>query len=40
MTGSCEVIVPDIFMCFFFGLAIMEVTEGLLPGSSLSQMMA
>lgn len=29
-------VVNDIFMCFFFGLAIKEVTEALLPGGSLS----
>lgn len=29
-------LVNDIFMCFFFGLAIKEVTEALLPGGSLS----
>lgn len=29
-------IVNDIFMCFFFGLAIKEVAEALLPGGSLS----
>ena len=40
MTCSCEVVVNDIFMCFFFGIAVMEVTEALLPGSFLSQMMA
>jgi len=28
--------VNDIFMCFFFGLAIKEVTEALLPGGSLN----
>lgn len=29
-------VVNDIFMCFFFGLAIKEVTEAVLPGGSLS----
>jgi len=29
-------LVNDIFMCFFFGLAIKEVTEALLPGGSLN----
>jgi NhaA family Na+:H+ antiporter len=29
-------LINDIFMCFFFGLAIKEVTEALLPGGSLS----
>jgi len=29
-------LVNDIFMCFFFGLAIKEVAEALLPGGSLS----
>ena len=29
-------VVNDVFMCFFFGLAIKEVTEALLPGGSLS----
>eukprot|EP00441_Pelagodinium_beii_P039171 CAMPEP_0197626528 /NCGR_PEP_ID=MMETSP1338-20131121/5450_1 /TAXON_ID=43686 ORGANISM="Pelagodinium beii, Strain RCC1491" /NCGR_SAMPLE_ID=MMETSP1338 /ASSEMBLY_ACC=CAM_ASM_000754 /LENGTH=587 /DNA_ID=CAMNT_0043197069 /DNA_START=76 /DNA_END=1839 /DNA_ORIENTATION=- len=29
-------VVNDFFMCFFFGLAIKEVTEALLPGGSLS----
>jgi NhaA family Na+:H+ antiporter len=29
-------LVNDIFMCFFFGLAIKEVTEAVLPGGSLS----
>eukprot|EP00931_Biecheleriopsis_adriatica_P007715 TRINITY_DN10897_c0_g1_i2.p1 TRINITY_DN10897_c0_g1~~TRINITY_DN10897_c0_g1_i2.p1 ORF type:complete len:674 (-),score=96.73 TRINITY_DN10897_c0_g1_i2:280-2268(-) len=29
-------IVNDFFMCFFFGLAIKEVTEALLPGGCLS----
>ncbi|CAK0886828.1 unnamed protein product [Prorocentrum cordatum] len=33
---SLHFIVNDIFMCFFFGLAIKEVTEALLPGGSLS----
>lgn len=33
---SLKFIVNDIFMCFFFGLAIKEVTEALLPGGSLS----
>mmetsp|Transcript_87199 Transcript_87199/g.255205 ORF Transcript_87199/g.255205 Transcript_87199/m.255205 type:complete len:627 (-) Transcript_87199:188-2068(-) len=32
---SLHFIVNDIFMCFFFGLAIKEVTEALLPGGSL-----
>jgi len=35
-TFSLHFIVNDIFMCFFFGLAIKEVTEALLPGGSLS----
>jgi NhaA family Na+:H+ antiporter len=34
-TLSLHFVVNDIFMCFFFGLAIMEVTEALLPGGSL-----
>merc|ERR1719210_1598765 len=29
-------VVNDLFMVFFFGLAIKEVTEALLPGGSLS----
>lgn len=29
-------VINDFFMCFFFGLAIKEVTEALLPGGSLS----
>lgn len=33
---SVHFLVNDIFMCFFFGLAIKEVTEALLPGGSLS----
>mmetsp|Transcript_31236 Transcript_31236/g.89553 ORF Transcript_31236/g.89553 Transcript_31236/m.89553 type:complete len:1231 (-) Transcript_31236:33-3725(-) len=33
---SLHFIVNDIFMCFFFGLAIKEVTEAVLPGGSLS----
>lgn len=33
---SLHFIVNDFFMCFFFGLAIKEVTEALLPGGSLS----
>lgn len=33
---SMHFLVNDIFMCFFFGLAIKEVTEALLPGGSLS----
>ena len=33
---SLHFLVNDIFMCFFFGLAIKEVTEALLPGGSLS----
>ncbi|CAK0865220.1 unnamed protein product [Prorocentrum cordatum] len=33
---SLHFIVNDMFMCFFFGLAIKEVTEALLPGGSLS----
>jgi mannitol/fructose-specific phosphotransferase system IIA component (Ntr-type) len=33
---SLHFVVNDIFMCFFFGLAIKEVTEALLPGGSLS----
>eukprot|EP00928_Gymnodinium_smaydae_P005908 TRINITY_DN12048_c0_g1_i2.p1 TRINITY_DN12048_c0_g1~~TRINITY_DN12048_c0_g1_i2.p1 ORF type:complete len:1201 (-),score=136.40 TRINITY_DN12048_c0_g1_i2:194-3796(-) len=33
---SIAFLVNDIFMCFFFGLAIKEVTEALLPGGSLS----
>lgn len=33
---SLHFFVNDIFMCFFFGLAIKEVTEALLPGGSLS----
>lgn len=33
---SMHFLVKDIFMCFFFGLAIKEVTEALLPGGSLS----
>jgi NhaA family Na+:H+ antiporter len=35
-TVSLHFIVNDIFMCLFFGLAIKEVTEALLPGGSLS----
>jgi len=37
-TVSLHFLVNDIFMCFFFGLAIMEVTEALLPGGSLYPM--
>jgi hypothetical protein len=33
---SLHFIVNDMFMCLFFGLAIKEVTEALLPGGSLS----
>jgi len=33
---SLHFVVNDIFMCFFFGLAIKEVTEAVLPGGSLS----
>jgi len=33
---SLHFFVNDIFMCFFFGLAIKEVTEAVLPGGSLS----
>eukprot|EP00401_Gymnodinium_catenatum_P071949 CAMPEP_0117532474 /NCGR_PEP_ID=MMETSP0784-20121206/39388_1 /TAXON_ID=39447 /ORGANISM="" /LENGTH=1184 /DNA_ID=CAMNT_0005328871 /DNA_START=56 /DNA_END=3610 /DNA_ORIENTATION=+ len=33
---SLHFVVNDIFMCFFFGLAMKEVTEALLPGGSLS----
>eukprot|EP00929_Paragymnodinium_shiwhaense_P112654 TRINITY_DN8091_c0_g3_i1.p1 TRINITY_DN8091_c0_g3~~TRINITY_DN8091_c0_g3_i1.p1 ORF type:complete len:611 (-),score=87.52 TRINITY_DN8091_c0_g3_i1:367-2145(-) len=29
-------LVNDVFMCFFFGLAIKEVTEALLPGGALN----
>jgi NhaA family Na+:H+ antiporter len=32
---SLHFIVNDFFMCFFFGLAIKEVTEAVLPGGSL-----
>eukprot|EP00931_Biecheleriopsis_adriatica_P065576 TRINITY_DN40082_c0_g1_i1.p1 TRINITY_DN40082_c0_g1~~TRINITY_DN40082_c0_g1_i1.p1 ORF type:complete len:1190 (+),score=216.93 TRINITY_DN40082_c0_g1_i1:23-3571(+) len=32
---SIHFIVNDIFMCFFFGLAVKEVTEALLPGGTL-----
>jgi NhaA family Na+:H+ antiporter len=35
-TISLHFIVNDIFMCLFFGLAIKEVTEALLPGGSLN----
>ncbi|CAJ1335344.1 unnamed protein product [Effrenium voratum] len=34
--ASLHFLINDIFMCFFFGLAIKEVTEALLPGGSLS----
>eukprot|EP00442_Polarella_glacialis_P051179 CAMPEP_0115067286 /NCGR_PEP_ID=MMETSP0227-20121206/11303_1 /TAXON_ID=89957 /ORGANISM="Polarella glacialis, Strain CCMP 1383" /LENGTH=1223 /DNA_ID=CAMNT_0002453331 /DNA_START=90 /DNA_END=3761 /DNA_ORIENTATION=- len=34
-TVDLHFLVNDIFMCFFFGLAIKEVTEALLPGGSL-----
>uniref|UniRef100_A0A7S1MSC7 Uncharacterized protein n=1 Tax=Alexandrium catenella TaxID=2925 RepID=A0A7S1MSC7_ALECA len=33
---SLKFLVNDIFMCFFFGLAVKEVTEAILPGGSLS----
>jgi NhaA family Na+:H+ antiporter len=33
---SMHFIVNDFFMCFFFGLAVKEVTEAVLPGGSLS----
>eukprot|EP00929_Paragymnodinium_shiwhaense_P024519 TRINITY_DN15050_c0_g2_i1.p1 TRINITY_DN15050_c0_g2~~TRINITY_DN15050_c0_g2_i1.p1 ORF type:complete len:624 (+),score=139.80 TRINITY_DN15050_c0_g2_i1:104-1975(+) len=33
---SLHFIVNDVFMCFFFGLAIKEVTEALLPGGALN----
>jgi len=33
---TMKFIVNDIFMCFFFGLAVKEVAEALLPGGSLS----
>jgi Na+/H+ antiporter NhaA len=33
---SVHFFVNDIFMCFFFGLAVKEVTEALLPGGALS----
>ena len=36
LKASLHFLVNDIFMCFFFGLAIKEVTEALLPGGSLS----
>merc|ERR1719405_233578 len=33
---SLHFLVNDIFMCFFFGLAMKEVTEAVLPGGCLS----
>jgi len=35
-TVNLHFLVNDIFMCFFFGLAIKEVTMALLPGGSLN----
>jgi len=35
---SLHFVVNDIFMCLFFGLAIMEVTEAVLPGGALYPM--
>jgi NhaA family Na+:H+ antiporter len=33
---SLQFIINDVFMCFFFGLAMKEVTEAFLPGGSLN----